>query len=368
MYPILWELTEKQARVVLAVLGLLLLLPLVRRWRRDRKLDLRLGDGAAAALVVLAVGPARWLTKLGLEFPVEFPAYFTLLTIGFALAIVVARRWAGRQGLDREVATDLGLYMLIAGVIGSRIMHVLVDGYFWDYVHLCTDPSQVEWRITRARCLTETVGGVWDPGAGVCRPGAPDCFAWAKFWNGGLVYYGGFLFSAAVGMWFVRRHRFPFWKTVDMTGYAIVLGLVWGRLGCFLGGCCFGSQTDVPWAIRYGPWSPASEWQHEHGLLSRASEASAPIHPAQLYEAFGCIAIFFWLLAWTEPRKRFDGQVFLSFVALYATLRFVVEFFRSDMRGDIFGLSTSQLVGVGLLGVSAWGWRKLSDVRLPAAS
>ena len=301
-------------------------------------------------------------------FGIEFPAYFTLLTIGFALAILIARRWAKRRGLDYEAATDLGLYMLIAGVLGSRILHVFVDGYFWDYVHLCTDPSQVEWHITRSRCLTETVGGIWDPDKGICRPGGRDCLAWAKFWNGGLVYYGGFLGAAAYGMWFVRKHKLPFWKTVDMTGITIVLGLVWGRLGCFLGGCCYGSPTNVAWAVRYGPWSPASEWQHDEGLLSRASEPSLGVHPAQLYEAFGCIAIYFYLAMWLEPRKRFDGHVFLSFVALYATLRFVVEFFRSDMRGEAFGLTTSQIIGVALLAAAAWGWRKLSDLKLPAAT
>jgi phosphatidylglycerol:prolipoprotein diacylglycerol transferase len=90
------------------------------------------------------------------------------------------------------------------------------------------------------------------------------------------------------------------------------------------------------------------------------------VHPAQLYEAFGCLAIFLYLALWLEPRKRFDGHVFLSFVALYAALRFVVEFFRADMRGSLGGLSTSQIIGIGMLAAAAWGWRRLSDVKLPA--
>ena len=114
---------------------------------------------------------------------------------------------------------DLGLAMLLAGVVGARLLHVFADGYFWDYVHLCTDPSKVIWPVERADCLSAAYGGVWDAAAGVCHPSAPDCFAWAKFWGGGLVYYGGFL-GASAAAWILLKHdAFPFWKAADMAGF-----------------------------------------------------------------------------------------------------------------------------------------------------
>jgi phosphatidylglycerol:prolipoprotein diacylglycerol transferase len=287
-------------------------------------------------------------------FGISFPAYFVLLTVGFGLAIWMSRRWGQRTGLDKESTTDLGLYMLIAGVAGARILHVIADGYFWDYVHLCTDPAQVTWEITRARCLSEDVGGIWDAANAVCHPGGSDCLAWAKFWRGGLTYYGGFLGATWYGIRFIRKEKLPLWKTVDMAGFTIPFGLIFGRLGCFLGGCCFGKPSDVPWAVSFPAWSPASESQAKADLIERASLPSLPVHPTQLYESIACLVIFTVVYFSVWPRKRWDGLVFVTFAALYAVARFVIEFWRDDDRGGLLGLSTSQLISAGVLGVVLW--------------
>src|SRR5262245_3130512 len=176
--------------------------------------------------------------KLAEIFDQVIPSYFTALVIGFSLATWLGARWAKRSRLDHEVIIDLGLFSLIAGVVGSRLLHVVADGYFWDYVHLCTDPSQVVWHITSAQCAEYE--GVWDTAASVCRPAEADCFAWAAFWNGGLTYYGGLGAAAGYGLWFLHRESFPMWKAADMAGMTIPIGLFFGRIGCFLGGCCFG--------------------------------------------------------------------------------------------------------------------------------
>ena len=280
-------------------------------------------------------------------FGVSFPAYFVMLTVGFGLAIWMSRRWGARTGLDKESTTDLGLYMLIAGVLGARLLHVLVDGYFWDYVHLCTDPAQVSWPIGRSRCLSEDVGGVWDEVAKVCRPGSRDCLAWAKFWRGGLTYYGGFIAATWYGLRFIRKEKLPLGKTIDMAGFTIPFGLISGRLGCFLGGCCFGRPSDAAWAVSFPAWSAASEAQAKEGLIDRASLSSLPVHPTQLYESLACLAIFTVCAFHVWPRRRWDGQVFVTFVVLYAIARFLLEIFRADDRGGLVGLSTSQWISIG---------------------
>src|SRR5581483_10199606 len=126
-------------------------------------------------------------------FGIAFPSYFVLLLTGFFFATAAGVLWARRIGQNGDVIVDLGLAMLLAGVAGGRILHVIADGHFDDYVHLCTDPSLVDWHISRARCLSHDWNGRWDDAAGVCHPTQTDCFAWAKFWAGGLTYYGGFI-------------------------------------------------------------------------------------------------------------------------------------------------------------------------------
>jgi phosphatidylglycerol:prolipoprotein diacylglycerol transferase len=252
-------------------------------------------------------------------------------------------------GENADVIVDLGLAMLLAGVAGGRILHVLADGYFWDYVHLCTDPSQVNWPFDKAECLSGQYNGVWDAAKGVCHPKNVDCFAWAKFWAGGLTYYGGLLGASGAAWFLLKRDRFPFWKAADMAGFAVPLGLAFGRMGCLMAGCCFGATCDLPWAMSF-PWrSAASEAQFKAHLLPSAKLWSLPVHPTQIYESAASLAIAAACALWVHPRKRYDGQVFAAFLALYAVARFFLELLRRDDRGGVAGLSTSQLVGIGLV-------------------
>ena len=297
---------------------------------------------------------------------IGFPSYFILLLTGFIFATAVGAIWAKRVGQDPDVVIDLGLAMLLAGVVGGRLLHVIADGYFWDYVHLCTDPSKVDWQVSKAECLhvpeagsslVDSLGlgaepramGTWDAAKGVCKPTESDCWAWARFWAGGLTYYGGFLGASAAAYFLLKRDRFPFWKAADMAGIVVPIGLGFGRMGCLLAGCCFGVPSSASWALSFPSNSPASDWQFKHGLLETAASPSLHVHPTQIYESAASFGIAAFCLLYLHGRKRYDGQVFLAFVALYALARFVLEFWRSDDRGSIVGLSTSQLIGLGLV-------------------
>ncbi len=286
-------------------------------------------------------------------FGVPFPSYFVLLVSGFFFATAVGALWARRIGESADVVVDLGLAMLIAGVVGARLLHVVADGYFWDYVHLCTDPSKVDWPVERAECLSPGYGGVWDAARSVCHPAAIDCFAWAKFWAGGLTYYGGFIGASLAAVRLLHKDGFPFWKAADMAGFAVPLGLGFGRLGCLMAGCCFGATCDLPWAVSF-PWrSAASEEQFRDHLLASPRAWSLPVHPTQIYESAACLGIAAIGLLWVHGRKRYDGQVFAAFLAMYAVARALLEVLRRDDRGGLFGLSTSQLLGFLMLAVAA---------------
>ncbi|HYO95262.1 MAG TPA: prolipoprotein diacylglyceryl transferase family protein [Polyangiaceae bacterium] len=304
----------------------------------------------------------------GVDYTLPFPSYFVLLLTGFLFATVMGAIWAKRVGQNPDVIVDLGLAMLLAGVAGGRLLHVLVDGYFWDYVHLCTDPSKVAWPVTRQQCLNQ-YSGYWDMVANVCRPKEADCFAWARFYAGGLTYYGGFAAASAAAYYLLRADRFPFWKAADMAGMVVPIGLGFGRVGCLLAGCCFGTPTHSPLALSFPGGSPASESHARFGLLTSPGEASLPVHPTQIYESGAAFLMAAVLILYLHGRKRYDGQIFLAFVTLYAAVRFVLEFLRDDDRGGLLGLSTSQLVGLLLLVAVYFLHQRLSRPRAvpPAA-
>jgi phosphatidylglycerol:prolipoprotein diacylglycerol transferase len=285
-------------------------------------------------------------------FDVAFPAYFLLLLTGFIFATALGALWARRIGKDPDVVVDLGLACLLTGVAGGRLLHVIADGHFMEYVHVCTDPSQVDWPIEKARCLSND-NGVWDAARSVCHPKTRDCFYWAKFWAGGLTYYGGLLGASAMAVFLLRRDRFPFWKAADMAGFAIPVGLAFGRMGCLLAGCCFGLRSEGSLAMSFPPHSPAVDAQFKLKEIASASQWSHPVHPTQIYESAMSLAIAAFCLLYVHGRKRYDGQVFAVFLALYAGGRFLLEFLRADDRGGLLGLSTSQILGVALIAAAA---------------
>ncbi|HEX7665679.1 MAG TPA: prolipoprotein diacylglyceryl transferase family protein, partial [Polyangiaceae bacterium] len=255
----------------------------------------------------------------------------------FATALGVV--WARRIGENPDVIVDLGISMLIAGVAGGRILHVLADGFFWDYVHLCTDPAKVVWHVPKGECLSKNVDGTWDAAAGVCHPAFTDCFAWAKFWAGGLTYYGGFIGSTIAAYFLLKRDKFPFWRAADMAGFAVPMGLAFGRMGCLLAGCCFGAPTSVAWALSFPPGSPASDEQMKAHELTSSHAWSLPVHPTQIYESAASLAIAAVCYFVVHPRKKYDGEVFVAFVILYAIARCLLEILRQDDRGGVAMLS-----------------------------
>ena len=132
------------------------------------------------------------------------------------------------------------------------------------------------------------------------------------------------------------------WSTADALAPGVVLGQAIGRLGCFAAGCCWGKPTSLPWAVTF---------TDVYASRAVGTPMDTPLHPSQLYESGAAFLIFAFLL-WLLPRKRFDGQVTLAYVALYSAVRFGLEFLRGDPeRGSWFGgtLSTSQVIAIVLL-------------------
>jgi phosphatidylglycerol:prolipoprotein diacylglycerol transferase len=287
------------------------------------------------------------------------PSYFVLLLAGFLIATIMGALWARRVGQNPDVIVDLGLAMVLAGIAGSRLLHVLADGHFMEYVHRCTAPALVDWHVTRHECLGPDIAGTWDAAKALCHPKEPDCLAWAKFYNGGFTYYGGFVAASGAAWYLLKTDRFPFWKAADMAGMVVPVGLGFGRMGCLLAGCCFGKPWQSSLAVRFPGGSPASEAQHLAGLVSSTASESLSVHPTQLYESAASFVIAAFLILYLHGRKRYDGQIFVAFVASYATVRFLLEFVRADDRGGLLFLSTSQLLGIVLVAAAVVAHRRL---------
>jgi phosphatidylglycerol:prolipoprotein diacylglycerol transferase len=238
------------------------------------------------------------VTLWGKSFQLFLPTYGALLAIGFLLALKFAAARGKKQGIETSLTLDLGLYILISALLGAKLLLLIID---WE--HYSLDP--------------------------------------VSLLRSGGVFYGGLVAAVITSLWFFRKHKLGVWQMTDIMAPSVALGHAVGRLGCFSAGCCFGKPTSLPWGVTFSnPYA-----QQIAGVPLGVS-----LHPTQLYEA-GAEALIFLVLLLLAKWKRFDGQIFWSYVALYAMARFVIEFFRGDNRGFVFdgSLSTSQFIGIIML-------------------
>jgi phosphatidylglycerol:prolipoprotein diacylglycerol transferase len=216
------------------------------------------------------------------------------MAAAFLLGLSLAVRQGRKEGIPPERIIDIGFYVLLAALIGSRLLFVVINAG-----HYLRHPLDI-----------------------------------VKIWEGGLVFYGGLLAAVPVALWYVRKHSLDMGKLMDIFAPSLAIGHAVGRLGCFSAGCCYGKPTAVPWAVTF--LDPAC-----------LATIGVPLHPVQLYESLGEFLIFLVLIT-LRRHQSFKGQLFWTYSALYAMLRFVVEFFRGDVaRGYLIaGISVSQAISV----------------------
>ena len=156
------------------------------------------------------------------------------------------------------------------------------------------------------------------------------------FTGRGFVFYGSFLFAIPVMWYYFKKNNLPVYPMLDVMAITTCLVHMFGRIGCFMAGCCYGKLTDS--AVGY-------TFTHE---ACYAEPLGTPLHPTQLYEA-GFIAVVMIFLLSLRNRRKFKGQLFLLYLMLYAIGRFVIEYFRGDLhRGFIIDdiISHSQLIAI----------------------
>ena len=229
------------------------------------------------------------LFRIG-NFPIN--TYGVLLAVGLILALLVAAYLAKRDGLPKERIYDLGLWIIIGGLLGSKILMFFTE----DNVNIFS----------------------------------------LDFLRSGGVFYGGFIGGFFTLFFLIRYYKLSFWKVADAFAPGVALGQFFGRQGCFSAGCCWGKATDLPWGVHF------TQLGHENtGVPIYGADGSAiHLHPTQLYESIAMLIVF-GLLVWLHRHKKFDGQVLIAYAIIYSIVRFTIEFFRDDPRGDLFGLTTA---------------------------
>ncbi|WP_413853985.1 prolipoprotein diacylglyceryl transferase, partial [Candidatus Ruminimicrobium bovinum] len=210
---------------------------------------------------------------------------FTVYTYGICIAtgFFVAMQYVVLNSkianISKNQIYDLFFYLIVFGILGARLFYVLTEmNYFIKH------PVEI-----------------------------------IQIWKGGLVYYGGFISSLIFGIWYLYKKHINIKKVLDTFAPAIALGHVFGRLGCFFSGCCYGKECDF--------------------FLSIDNR-----YPTQLFEAFGNLIIFILLHRFNKSKHK-NGQIFVLYLFFYSLLRFFVEFLRGDDRGIfILGLSVAQVI------------------------
>lgn len=266
--------------------------------------------------------PTLFTFRLG-DHELGLHTYGILVAVGFAVGIVLFWREGRRQGMDGGRLLDLSFWSIVAGLAGSRLAFVALNARA--FAEACFSPQgSTDGRIV-------------------------GCGAIFRFWEGGFVFYGGALATGLVLLLFCRREGWSFWRIGDLAAPTLAIGHALGRLGCFLAGCCFGKACPAPWGVTFPTDSVAFEELQSVGVLAPRAPRTPPLHPTQLYEAAGELALFVVLLAlrraWRQTEAtsqqtgdahqrragRRPGGLVLTYAASYAVLRFIVEIFRGDI-------------------------------------
>lgn len=222
-------------------------------------------------------------------------SYGVMLALGFFAGLWTATRRARLANVSPDTVADTTLWLMIGSIIGARFVYVTT---YWKQ-QFADQPLREIFMVQ----------------------------------HGGLVFYGGLLGAILACAIYFRWKKLPIWKMADVFAPSIALGSVFGRIGCLLNGCCYGRACSLPWQIHF----PAG---HE--------TQGVGVHPTEIYDALLNLILYLFL-AWRFRRKKFDGEVFATYLMIYAVFRSIVEFFRGDYPVDHIhgGLFTSaQLLSV----------------------
>lgn len=254
--------------------------------------------------------------------------YGVCIAAGFLLATGLMLRLRRYAGMSRDHVFDIAMLSIFSGIIGARVFFVI---QFWDEL-FAGRPFSAVFRVDK----------------------------------GGIVFYGGFIAAFTVLCIYSFRKKLSIRLILDLAAPAIALGHAFGRLGCFLQGCCFGrcAPADFPGAVRFPAGSmPFHRYPGPDGLHS------LPLYPVQLYE-FVLNLLLSALLVFLLRKNRKPGRIAAFYLIAYAVIRFTIEFFRGDHTDSFLGMTPSQNIALFVmlpLGILVYFLFPRGEVPVPSA-
>jgi phosphatidylglycerol:prolipoprotein diacylglycerol transferase len=235
------------------------------------------------------------------------PTYGVMVALAFLAGLWVTVRLARRSALNAELITNLAVYVALAGMLGAKILMIVFDWHRY-----MSNPS--------------------------------DIFSLATLQAAG-VFQGGLILALATAVFYMRSQGLPLLATSDAFAPGLALGHGIGKIGCFAAGCCWGTETKLPWAVKFH--DPAA-----YALTGVPLEIA--LHPAQLYESSAELLVFGFLY-WRFGRPHATGQIIGLYLVTSSVLRFMIEFTRNHEQALPFGLpfSITQWIAVGLAAAGA---------------
>lgn len=265
--------------------------------------------------------------------------YGFMMFLGFVTAGWTAIRRGGLVGIDKDAIWDVCLWVLVAGVGGARLFYIA------EY---------------HERVFAD------------CKTRGDYLFALINLREGGLVLYGGIILALSAFILFCYRRKLSPLLMTDVIMPSFFIGLAFGRLGCFMNGCCYGDACSLPWAVSFPLGSVPDMALIGHGYLDYGDPSTLALQPTQLYSSFNALLLA-GLTHFYFYRRHRDGAVLALALLTYPVTRFLIEFLRGDEPGQLHtSLTISQWVSLGMLAAGGlyayWLSRrpaKVTPLRLP---
>ena len=223
-------------------------------------------------------------------FGLEIKSYGLMIAIGILIAASLLLRRGKVKGYDEDSLLNLIILTVIGGVIGGKVLFIITE-----FKSILEDPS----------ILLD--------------------------FGYGFVVYGALILGGLTIYLYCKRKNWKVFDVLDLVAPVLALAQGFGRIGCFLAGCCYGKETNLPIGVEFPVNSLAPSGIH--------------VHPTQIYSSIFDFLLGFFLLYYSRKEKK-SGKIVSMYLIIYSIGRFMVEFFRNDPRGNIWLLSTSQFIAI----------------------
>jgi phosphatidylglycerol:prolipoprotein diacylglycerol transferase len=228
---------------------------------------------------------------------IAIPSYGVMLAVSFICAIIYVRHAAKKYAISPVIIENLAFYLMVGVIIGGRILYAIFHWHQYEN----------------------------------------DLLGIVRIWEGGMMFFGGFLGAVLASLLYLRKQKIPVLKIADIIAPAIALGEFFTRIGCFLNGCCFGTPSTLPWAVKFPP----------HCVAGSSPVSQYALHPTQIFSSLFGLALFFFLNHRLNKVHK-TGAVFALYLIFSGMFRFGIDFIRYYENPANFWIN--QIISIAVAG------------------